>query len=190
MGGSGNETGERAPHVGQTVLGCIVLTAFLAASRVAAADEHDPPPQPAPVLPYSGNLDGDHLYLGPIGAAVQIDGSWDTSFGAQLAWLRIRERRVLAAAGLTVGGARYSARDGGRIWLEAVVGTRRLGGLMTGLSAGPVIELGTLEQPRLGGAASIWVFAGIIPYLRAGHLDEAGTFVEVGLALELPVWRW
>ncbi len=77
-----------------------------------------------------------------------------------------------------------------RVALAEFVGTRRLGGVLAGLTTGPVIELGNQERPRLGGTASLWVFAGIVPYVRVGILDEAGTYAEVGFALELPVWRW
>lgn len=168
------------------------VIAMLTAASPAAADDAVPV-QPEPALRYTGDLDGEYVFLGPVGGIVQIEGLWDGAFGAQVALVRVRERRVLSAAGLLVSGARYSERDGGRLWFEGVVGTRRIPGLrrtLVGISAGPALELGTVQHPRAGVTGSAWVFAGVIPYVRAGTFDEAGSFVEVGLALALPVGRW
>jgi hypothetical protein len=181
-----NRSGDQAPQVIATFM-IAMLTA------VPAAADDTVPAQPEPALRYTGNLDGEYVFLGPVGGAVQIEGAWDGAFGAEGGIVRVRERRVLSAAGVMLGGIRYSARDGGRLWLEGVVGTRRLPGLgrtLLGLSVGPAVELGTVQHPRAGVTASAWVFAGVIPYVRAGSFDEAGSYVELGLALALPVGRW
>jgi hypothetical protein len=167
-----------------------MIVLMVAATTSARADDGDPPVEPPRALPYSGDLDGDRLLLGPVGAAVRIEAEWDTAFGASIGWLRLRERRVLSAFGAAIGGARYSTRDGGRVWLEGVAGTRRLGGVLIGVSGGAVVELGEVQHPRGGVTGSAWLFAGVVPYVRAGWLDEAGGFVEVGLAIALPVRRW
>lgn len=168
----------RARGIG--ALGPHLVVASLAIASPAAADE----------LPDTGDLDGSYLFLGPVGAAVTIEEEWDGAFGGHAAWLRIRERRAIAAAGASLGGVRYSARDGGRVWLEGVVGTRRLGNVLIGLSAGPAIELAPTEHPRAGVTGAAWLFAGIVPYLRGGAFDEAGAFVEIGVAIALPIGRW
>lgn len=168
----------------------LVVLGLAAPARPASGDDGVPPPQPEPALAYTGDLDGHYLYLGPVGAAVRIESTWDGAFGAQLAWLRIRERRALSAIGVAVSGSRYSARDGGRAWIEATVGSRRLGGVLIGASVGPAVELGSLEHPRAGVTGAAWVFAGVVPYVRGGTFQEAGAFVEVGVAIALPVWRW
>ena len=158
--------------------------------QVAHADDV-PPPQPTPDLHYTGDLDDDYVILGPVGGAVRIEGAWDSAFGGEVGWLRLRERRALSMFGAAVGAVRYAARDGGRVWSEAMVGTRRApGGFLIGLAAGPAVELGTVQHPRIGFTSSVWVFAGVVPYVRAGVFDESGTWVELGLALELPVWRY
>jgi hypothetical protein len=168
----------------------LVIVLMVAATTSARADDGDPPVEPPRALPYSGDLDGDRLLLGPVGAAVRIEAEWDTAFGATIGWLRLRERRALSAFGLAFGGARYSARDGGRLSLEGIFGTRRLGGVLIGATFGGVVELGDVQHPRGGVTGSAWVFAGVVPYVRAGWLDEADGFVEVGLAIALPVRRW
>jgi hypothetical protein len=168
----------------------LVIVLMVAATTSARADDGDPPVEPPRALPYSGDLDGDRLLLGPVGAAVRIEAEWDTAFGASLGWLRLRERRALSAFGLAFGGARYSARDGGRVSLEGIAGTRRLGGVLLGATFGGIVELGDVQHPRGGVTGSAWVFAGVAPYVRGGWLDEAGGFVEVGLAIALPVRRW
>jgi len=157
---------------------------------IAQAGDGEPPPQTPRALPASDDLDGDKLFLGPVGGAVHIEGTWDSAVGGELTWLRIRERRLVSAAGVGFGYARYAARDGGRLWLEGVVGTRRLGGFLVGATAGPAMELGDVQHARVGATASAWVFVGVIPYVRAGVFDEAGGYLELGLALELPVWRF
>jgi hypothetical protein len=167
-----------------------MIALMVATTTSARADDGDPPAEPPRALPYSGDLDGDRLLLGPVGAAVRIEAEWDTAFGASIGWLRLRERRALSAFGVTFGGARYSARDGGRLSLEGIAGTRRLGGVLIGLTCGATVELGDVQHPRGGVTGSAWVFAGVVPYVRAGWLDEAGGFVELGLAIALPVRRW
>jgi hypothetical protein len=182
-----NRSGAPAPQVGAAF-----MIAVLTAASPAVGDD-TVPAQPEPALRYTGDLDGWYAFLGPVGGAVQIEGAWDGAFGAQLGVVRVRERRAVSAAGVMLAGNRYSARDGGRLWIEGVVGTRAIPGLgraLLGLSAGPALELGTVQHPRAGVTASAWVFAGVIPYVRAGTFDEAGSYVEVGLALALPVGRW
>jgi hypothetical protein len=160
------------------------------AAPAARADDGEPPVQHPRALPSTADLDDDYLWLGPIGAAVEIEGVWDSAFGAEIAVVRVRERRGLTAAGLALGATRYSKRDGGRIWFEGLAGTRRLPGhALLGVTAGPAVELGTLEHPRMGFTGSVWAFVGVTPYVRAGWFVEAGSFVELGLTIALPVLR-
>jgi hypothetical protein len=182
-----NRSGARAPQ-GLAAL----MIAMLTAPSPSVADDTIPA-QPEPELRHTADLDGAYVILGPVGGAVQIEGAWDGAFGASLGALRIRERRALSAVGGLGGAIRYAARDGGRVWLEGVIGTRAIPGLgrtLVGLSVGPALELGTVQHPRAGVTGAVWVFAGIVPYVRAGTFDEAGGFVEIGLAVALPVARW
>jgi hypothetical protein len=149
------------------------------AAGPAAAD----PPRPI------ADLDGLYLWLGPAGAATYQEGVWESTWGGSAAVLRIRERAPLGAVGATVAAAHYAGSDGGRLWLDGVVGTR-LAGRMVGLAGGPALELGADHHPRWGASVALWAFVGLTPMLRLGALDERGVFVEVGAHLTLPVRRW
>jgi hypothetical protein len=174
-----------------------VVTALLLGTGVphpdrAWAGDGEPPVQAEPVLRSSADLDGDYLMLAPGGGAIRSGDTrtWDSAFGGSLIWLRVAEHRTLAAGGLGFGGSRYAARDGGRLWLDAIAGTRRLGGWLIGGSIGGVVELQDTQHARPGASAAIWAFVGITPFVRAGFVDEAGTFIEIGATLPLPVWRF
>ncbi len=155
-----------------------------------AARADDAPAPPAPVLRSTADLDGTYVWLGPSGAAVRVDGGWFSSWGGGLQVVRIRERARLGVVGAWLSGVHYAGRDGGRIALEGVVGTRRLLGPMLGLGLGPAIELGDRHHPRLGGQASAWLYAGISPYLRLGVVADTGAYLELGVQVSLPVRRW
>lgn len=193
----------RSPARGLVAL-CVGLCASLAAGRaaagpVAAAGEpavspdlpaRTRPPAVGPSsLPPSWDLDGLYVWIGPVGAAGRLDGAWDSAFGADLAVVRVREAAALGAAGLAAGAARWAARGGGRIWLDALAGTR-LGGRMYGATLGPVVELAELSHPRVGGAIGLWAFFGPTPYARVGVVGDGAAFVELGIHLALPAIRW
>jgi hypothetical protein len=144
---------------------------------------------PAPFQPVE-DLDGMYVWLGPSGAAGYIGSSWDSSIGADASVVRIREHDLLGAIGGTIGASRWTVRDGGRVWLEAIAGTRVMGRTMVGLSLGTIAELSDVEHPRLGAAVGAWAFAGVTPYVRVGAVEQLGAFVELGLHIALPVYRW
>src|SRR5512139_34736 len=170
---------------------CTVICAIYAAfCTIAAADPvaiaPDPPPRPqSPSIGparfrASWDLDGFYIYLGPIGAASAVDRDWDSTFGGDLAFVRVREREPIAAVGLDVGASLWTERGGGRVWTDAIVGTR-LGSRIYGFSAGPLVELAELAHPRIGGSVGVWAFFGITPFARVGAVDELGMFVDVGV---------
>ena len=151
----------------------------------------DPPPrknEPQAVLPPSWDLDGLYIWLGPSGAATYVDTDWDSTIGGDLSVVRVRERDAIGAIGASLGGARWTVRGGGRIWLDAIAGTR-IFGRMTGISAGPILELSELAHPRVGGSVGLWTFVGVAPYARVGAVSDLGAFVEVGIHIALPVVR-
>jgi hypothetical protein len=153
--------------------------------------EPDPPTRrpvtPPPNLPSSADLDGLYLWLGPTGAASRIDAEWDSTIGASLTVIRIREGAGLGVIGGTIGASRWTVRDGGRVWIDAIAGTRL--GKMVGISAGPLLELAELSHARLGGSVGVWGFLGVTPFVRAGAVTELGGFVELGVHVTLPVTR-
>ncbi len=136
----------------------------------------------------SWDLDGTYLWLGPTGAASHIDETWDSTFGAHAAVLRIREREALGTIGVAAGATLWTERAGGRLWLDLVVGTR-LAGKMVGVTAGPIVELADLAHPRVGGSVGVWGFFGITPFARVGVVHELGAFAEIGIHIALPVLR-
>ncbi|HEU0037315.1 MAG TPA: hypothetical protein VFQ53_42185 [Kofleriaceae bacterium] len=134
----------------------------------------------------SWDLDGTYLWLGPSGAASHVDADWDSTVGVDAALVRVRERAAISVVGGSLGASRWTARGGGRIWLDAVLGTPVLGKQL-GLSAGPIVELSDFAHPRLGASIGIWGFIGITPFARVGTVQELGLFGEVGIHLALPV---
>ncbi|MBL8627244.1 MAG: hypothetical protein JNK64_38490 [Myxococcales bacterium] len=161
----------------------VAVSAVLATTAAAAAE-------PAPATRPVSDLDGIQLWIGPAGAARTSAAGWESTWGGGIQVLRIREHRALAAVGGWLGASHDASTDGGRVWLDAVAGTRRLGGWMLGVAAGPTVALAGDHHPRLGGAVAIWGFLGVVPVVRVGVLDEAGAFVEVGASLSLPAIRW
>jgi len=177
-----------------------VLTAIcLSFLRVGAVTANpstlpDPPARRGPPaagpsgIPPTSDLDGLYVWLGPLGAAGRLDASWDSTFGADLSIVRVREGAAIGAIGATAGASRWTERGGGRLWLDGVVGTR-LGGRMYGASLGPLVELAELAHARAGGSVGLWAFFGPTPYARVGVIEGGGSFVELGLHLALPVYR-
>ena len=176
----------------------MVIACLLAGTATATADPSSTTPDPPgrKTIPRVGsggfapswNLDGLYLWIGPSGAGSHVDGEWDSTFGADAAVMRIRERDTLGAVGASVGASKWTVRDGGRIWLEALVGTRVLG-RMVGVSAGPLMELSDLAHPNVGAAVGVWAFLGITPFARVGTVRDLGVFGEVGVHIALPVLR-
>ena len=171
---------------------CLAFSTNLAHSDefVPTRVEPDPPPRRAPTVVKtdpSWDLDGLYLWLGPSGAASRVDASWDSTIGGDLSLVRVRERDLVGVLGLTLGASRWTERGGGRLWLDAIAGTRV--GRMVGVSAGPILELDELAHPRLGGSIGVWGFLGVTPFARVGIVDELGGFIEFGLHIALPVLR-
>lgn len=180
-------------------VGTAAILSYLLSSTAALADgptsvAPDVPPRtttPAVAnrpLPPSWDLDGLYLWLGPTGAASREGSQWDSTIGGDATVIRVREHEMLGAVGGTLGAARWTARGGGRIWLDALAGTPAWG-RMFGASAGPFLELSDLHHPRLGGSVGVWAFFGVTPYARIGAVSGLGAFAEVGLHIALPVIR-
>jgi hypothetical protein len=177
-----------------------MFACFLGVIRIAAADpapatatvpdpvQRETPPTVGPDhLRPSWDLDGMYVWLGPTGAASHVEGEWDSTIGAALAIVRVRERAPLGVIGGTIGASLWTERGGGRIWADGLVGTRL--GRMVGVSAGPILELAELAHPRLGGSVGLWAFVGVTPFVRVGAVEDLGMFAEIGVHVALPVFR-
>jgi len=176
-----------------------ILACLLVAMGTAVADPVvvGPPDAPATSQPVivpratfrpSADLDGTYLWLGPIGAASFIADKWDSTFGGEAAVVVVREHAPLGLVGANLGASRWTVRGGGRVWVDALVGTHLLGRMM-GASVGPILELSEIAHPRLGASVGVWGFAGITPFVRVGSVSQLGMFAELGIHIALPVLR-
>ena len=164
-------------------------------SAVNAQPDHPNSPQtanPAPSAPTptatTGNLNGVYVLLGVAVAATRLDSEWDSTAGGHLTVAHNRESRAATLMGIDIGLSQFGALAGGRAWVSPVVGTRAFGPLV-GLSAGVTARWDRTLPPKWGGFASAWIFAGVVPYVTVGRLEDVGTFVEGGLRLTLPALR-
>jgi hypothetical protein len=158
---------------------------------IATVPEAPVAPRPMVVSPGthrpSWDLDGTYLWLGPIGAASFLD-RWDSTFGGEAAIVAVRERAPVGVLGVNLGASRWTARGGGRVWIDGLVGTHLLGRMM-GASLGPIVELSDVVHPKLGASIGVWGFVGITPFARVGAVTDLGMFAELGVHLALPVLR-
>lgn len=145
------------------------------------------PTLPAPTLWPSWNLDGLYVWLGPTAAASFVHSRWDSTFGADATVVRVRERESLGVIGGTLSASRWTVRGGGRVSVDALVGTHI--GRMVGASIGPIVELSDVAHPRLGASVGVWAFVGITPFARVGVVEGLGAFAEIGVHIALPVVR-
>jgi hypothetical protein len=145
----------------------------------------------APARPPGQAESASHfLALTVLGSAVRAEGEWDSAFGGEVAVGALRAGDALAAWAAGIDFVAYSERSGGRVTLEGALGTRWPTGVLLGLAGGPMIELDDFRRPRAGGQLSVWIFAGVVPYVRAGTVEDSGFFVDLGLRIPLPVLRW
>src|SRR5262249_48124457 len=153
----------------------IAASAPPSAAPPSAAPSSAAPPIGVPPTSFapSWDLDGTYLWLGPLGAASRIDAQWDSTFGAGLALVVVRERAPRALVRCTLGASRWTARGGGRVWVDGLLGTH-LAGHMLGVSLGPIVELSELAHPRPGASIGVWGFAGITPFARLGAVADHG----------------
>ena len=172
------------------LLGC--AGAGVAAAEPARRTRESAPPGPAPAVRVT-TLDGTYLALGPTASLVRTreDGqaSWDGGFGGEIALVRVREQEAVASLGISAGALRLSSADRGRAWSEILLGSR-IAGIHAGLAAGASVEIDEVRPPRWGGHATVWIFAGVVPYARMGMVEGGGPFAEIGIKIAFPVFSW
>jgi hypothetical protein len=125
--------------------------------------------------------------IGPVATAVRIENTWNSAVGAEVSVVRLRRESRLSLVGGDMGFVTFAQREGARLWFEAE-GALGLGrSLHLGLGLGGTVEVDQVRPPRWGVQGTIWFFAGVVPYVRAGVIETTGTFFEAGLMIKLPV---
>jgi hypothetical protein len=153
--------------------------------RAASPDSEDSEDsEPAPSTVRVTSLDGTYLALGPLAAFVRADEKWDGGFGGEIALVRVREHETLASLGIIAGALRQAVEERGRLWAEVMAGTR-LAGIHAGLGVGGGLEIDA-EKGLPAGHATVWIFAGVVPYARVGMVEGMGPFAEIGIKVLLP----
>ncbi len=120
------------------------------------------------------------------------DEAWDRSYGGEISLSRRQPSAPLALIGVGLGGARATRADatrGWRVWLDVAAATR-MRGLLWGIAVGPGVDLSPIRRARWRGHATLWIFAGVVPYVRAGVIQEDGIFTELGVQVVLPAIDW
>ena len=134
----------------------------------------------------AGDLDGTYLTAGPVAGALAIQDTWNSAVGAELSLVRLREGQFPALLGVSVGGVVFDSAPGLRSWAEVELGIDRWP-VKFGVSAGLAAQFDRVVPPHFGAQATLWVFAGIVPYVRIGVLEELGSYFEAGLMIKIPV---
>lgn len=127
--------------------------------------------------------------VGPVAAAVHGSAGWNGAFGGEVLFGRMDEAASIALAAVSVGAADVSEGDRGRMWADVALGTRRLFGVTGGVSAGVTVDIHPVEPPDFGLHASLWLYAGIVPYVGIGRV-AGETSLELGFRIPLPVKTW
>jgi hypothetical protein len=197
VGQPGPRFREPGPHrVASSFFAVLFTSTFGVAGAAAEPTVTIMPAEPSVVpraparssLPYVGDLDGAYVWLGINGAATH-DDEWDSVFGVQTSVFRVRERSWLALLGGGIAGSRV-ATEGWRVSLDALAGTRIASRATVGIGIGPVVDLHDQRHARVGATATVWAFVGVTPYVRAGVLEDGSTYVDVGMQIGLPVFRF
>jgi hypothetical protein len=172
------------------LLGCAGAGPGRAAAEPAGRAGEGAPARAKPAVRLT-TLDGTYLALGPTAALVRTDEDgqaiWDGGFGGEIALVRVREHEPVASLGLAAGALRLSSADRGRAFGEILLGSR-IAGIHAGLGAGTSVEIDDVRPPRWGGHATVWIFAGVVPYARAGVVEGGGSFAEIGIKIAFPVF--
>jgi len=134
----------------------------------------------------TSDLDGTYLTAGPVAGALVIQDNWNSAVGAELSLVRLREGRWPALYGISVGGVVFDQRQGMRTWAEVELAIDKLP-VTFGVSGGLAIEFDQVIPPHYGAQATLWFFAGVVPYVRVGTLESYGGFFEAGVMIKVPV---
>ncbi len=107
---------------------------------------------------------------------------------------RQRKERLLASLGLSAGVASFARYRAFRLNLDAYAGTEIIENLPFGLALGPVVDLFHTHEARTGAQGTLWIYAGLAPYLRVtamyGLGAPAGMEFELGLRIPFSLRHW
>lgn len=150
--------------------------------------------QDAPYLSLVRFPSDTHVLLGPSVAAVHRDQAWDSEVGAQLQLHRRRQSPVLSALGLSLSVATFAEYEGIRLGLDLYAGTRLINDVPVGVAMGPVADVFLDHRPRGGIRTSLWLYAGVVPYISLASMHglgaPGGIDLQVGLKIPFSLVHW
>lgn len=164
-----------------------VLTSVWVALAPAPARAETPRPHDGAAT--GAAFKGVYLALGPVLSVMHQQGGWDTAFGGEITLAWVDERQTLAGIGISVGGLQLSEREAHRAWADLLAATH-IAGVAVGASLGMVADFDLVSPWRVGPQASLWLYAGVMPYARVAYAQATGTVYEVGLKVPLPALEW
>ncbi|MBP6630858.1 MAG: hypothetical protein KBG28_22990 [Kofleriaceae bacterium] len=165
-------------------------TSVLLVAGALAATRAGPAWADQATLRPSGHPDADLLWLGATGAVWHDAAGADSAFGGHLAWTRLRQHGRVPVVGLGAAVVRPARASTARLTLEGLAGRRLRPWLALGLSLGPALELRQNAPARAGVTGSLWLFAGVSPFVRATTTTDGATVLEAGLEIAVPVARF
>ncbi len=129
-----------------------------------------------------------HLALGPTIAGTRLDSGWDSQVGGELHLVHLTPSRHIAIHGAALGVANFSRTRATRLSLDLYTGVALSADFTLGLGVAPFVDLFADHRPLGGARATLWIHAGIAPYLSVSKvwgLGASGT-MDLSLGLRIP----
>ncbi|MCP4449795.1 MAG: hypothetical protein GY811_31355 [Myxococcales bacterium] len=121
-------------------------------------------------------------------SGIHLEGAWDSLVGGEVHLARLSRTSPLAAIGTTLGIASFAKTDGARLQLESYVGLRLSSDITLGIAIGPLVDFYPAHRPRVGAGGSIWLHAGVAPYValtRSWGLG-ASDHLDISMGMRIP----
>lgn len=134
-----------------------------------------------------------HFALGPTVSALHRSSAWDSKVGAgaYLAW--DRPSSSISTLGTLVELSGFGGTDATRLTADLFLGIQ-LSDFSVGIGIGPLLDLFPNHRPQYGVRSTVWLFAGITPYLSISSISGLGApedpEIEVGLKIPFPAISW
>ena len=128
-----------------------------------------------------------HLALGPTIAGTRLDSGWDSQVGGELHLVHLTPDNRIALLGAAVGVANFSRTRATRLSLDLYSGVALSPDFTLGLGVAPFVDLFADHRPLGGARATLWIHAGIAPYLSVSQRWGLGTSGNVDLSIGLRI---